>query len=161
MGVKLAGCGSGSSDSASAQTTALPSSSIQTVTTSGESVRWARRNISVPSAHEAAAPSIQATPAGRPLSRCNSCHSSRPMARLTQTTASRTRGVMRSPKKAAPISTVKMGMVKPRMAARPEASSCTPKMDSVCQPSTLGRPSQAMVSHSLPEGRMRSPLDAT
>ena len=39
-------------------------------------------------------------------------------------TATRTRGVMRSPKKAAPINTVKIGMVKPRMSERgmPSAS---------------------------------------
>ena len=117
--------------------------------------------MSVPSAHETAAPSIQAMPAGRPVRLQSSCHSSSAMATLTLITASRTRGVMRSPKKAAPSSTVKMGMVKPRMAARPEASSCTPKMDSVCQPSTLGRPSQAMVFHSRPTGHMRSPLAAT
>jgi hypothetical protein len=40
-----------------------------------------------------------------------------------ETIATRTRGVMRSPKKTAPINTVKMGMVKPNMAALPEASS--------------------------------------
>ena len=48
-----------------------------------------------------------------------------------------------------------MGMVKPRIAARPEANSCTPKIDSVCQPSTLGSPSQAICAHSRPTGIMR------
>ena len=63
--------GRGSSDRARAQTTTLPSNSIQTVTTSGERVNCARRNIRVPRAQQTAAPSIQAMPAGRPLMRAS------------------------------------------------------------------------------------------
>ena len=43
------------------------------------------------------------------------------------------------------------------LAARPEASSWTPKIDRVCQPRMLGKPSQATVHHSRPRGHMRSP----
>ena len=54
-----------------------------------------------------------------------------------------------------------MGMVKPKIAARPEANSCNPMMDMVCQPNTLGRPKAAITAHSRPLGHMRRPFCAT
>ena len=94
--LNVAGWGTGSQSAAKHHTTTLPMSSIHTVTTKGSKVSWARRNIKVPKAQQNAAPIIQATPCGRPAKLLSSSHKSRAMAKLAQTTASKTRRFKRS-----------------------------------------------------------------
>ena len=130
---------------------------VQMVSVSTGRVRWLRRIISVPMAQQMAANSIQATPIGRPVRRVNSPAVSRPMVTATQNAARATRRVRASPRKTTLMSTVQIGMVNPRMAARPEASSRTPRTDAVCQPSILGAPMASTAGHSARRGTMRRP----
>ncbi|OQB98464.1 MAG: hypothetical protein BWX79_03304 [Alphaproteobacteria bacterium ADurb.Bin100] len=130
---------------------------IHTVSASTGRVCRVRRIISVPMAQLTAAPPIQSTPTGRPASARNSSDTSSPIANATALAANATRPVSRSPSRPTPISTVQIGMVNPRIAARPEASAFTPKIDITCQPSMLGSPSSATARHSAPCGAMRMP----
>ena len=70
---------------------------------------------------------------------------------LAQATARAARRVSGWPNHSAPSTTVQMGIVKLRMAARPEASSCTPRMENRCQPRMLGA-ARSSTGHQLARG---------
>jgi hypothetical protein len=76
----------------------------------------------VPSAKDSAASCIHTTPRGFPASAKSSAPSSSSTPAAAQVAATAIRGVNRAPKKTTASRTVQIGIVKPRIAARPEAS---------------------------------------
>ena len=147
----------GSSAAATAQKPSAETNIIHTVMVSVGSFSVVRRIRMVPNAHDTAASCIHSTPKGRPASMVNSCATSRATALPAQAMPTSARRVKGWPKKAAARSTVQMGIVKPSVAARPEASSFTPRIENRCQPKMLGKASSSTAPQAMRGSFMLTP----